>query len=508
MTITLNTKLMAVSVLALASIHIVNAQSKLVRQASSFAKAMEDKQVRPNIILIMADDMGWGDMSYNGNPVQKTPHLDQMVNEGVRFDRFYSAAAVCAPTRASVMTGSTPLRVDMIRATTGHIRSHLELLPEYFRDRGYTTGHFGKWHLGTLSRDPVDFPDQGRDPVKDYSPPWENGFDVCFSTHNVVPTWNPMDVPNQGGNWHCQRRSDEGWWGQHYFDETGNMFLPEDPMLKGDDSRILMDRALLFIESRAKADRPFLAVIWFHAPHTPTLAGGAFLDMYEGREGRHHYGSISAMDAQIGRLRSHLANLRIYENTLIWFCSDNGAARHNPDFGEYGGYGSNGTLRDWKGSYYEGGIRVPGILVFPQQFTKRVISAPVCTSDIYPTLEDFVWGEKPTQPEDGISILPMLTGRQTARGSTIAFGTDNRHRVILDDRYKLHRFEHAGVPRWELYDLVDDPGEQDNLFNERPEVVERLKTQYDEWLRSCEKSLKQLNSMRTDSKSEIGKPLV
>ena len=125
MTITLNTKLMAVSVLALASIHIVNAQSKLVRQASSFAKAMEDKQVRPNIILIMADDMGWGDMSYNGNPVQKTPHLDQMVNEGVRFDRFYSAAAVCAPTRASVRTGSTPLRVDMIRATTGHIRSHL-----------------------------------------------------------------------------------------------------------------------------------------------------------------------------------------------------------------------------------------------------------------------------------------------------------------------------------------------------------------------------------------------
>jgi len=449
---------------------------------------------RPNIILIMADDMGWGDTSYSGNPVQQTPHLDQMVEDGIRFDRFYSAAAVCAPTRASVMTGSTPLRVDMMRATTGHIRSHFKLLPEYFRDRGYATGHFGKWHLGTLSRDPVDFPEQGRDPVRDYSPPWENGFDVCFSTHNVVPTWNPMEVPNQGGNWNCQRRTDDGWWGQHYFDETGKRFAPDDPMLKGDDSRIMMDRVLPFIESQSKAERPFFAAVWFHAPHTPTLAGGRFLEMYKGHEGRHHYGAISAMDAQIGRLRKHLKELGVSDNTVVWFCSDNGAARHNPKFGDYGGYGSNGDLRGWKGAFYEGGIRVPGILVFPKFGEKRGISAPACTSDIYPTLVDLVWGEKPKQPEDGISLLPLLSGERNERGNPITFGTSPKHRVILDDRYKLHRFQHKGETRWELYDLIRDRAEAKDLAAQEPKVLQRLKTELDIWQKSCEQSLKDLGS--------------
>ncbi len=447
---------------------------------------------RPNIILIMADDMGWGDTSYSGNPVQQTPHLDQMVEDGIRFDRFYSAAAVCAPTRASVMTGSTPLRVDIQRATTGHIRNRFELLPEYFRDRGYATGHFGKWHLGSLSRDPVDFPEQGRDPVKDYSPPWENGFDVCFSTHNVVPTWNPMEVPDQGGNWNCQRRTDDGWWGQHYFDETGRMFSHENPMLRGDDSRIIMNRVLPFIESRNNTKQPFLATVWFHAPHTPTVAGGKFLELYKDEEGRHHYGAISAMDTQIGRLRNRLEKLGISDNTLIWFCSDNGAARHNPNFGDYGGYGSNGDLRDWKGSFFEGGIRVPGVLVFPKLGEKRVISAPACTSDIYPTLVDLVFGENPRQPEDGVSLLSLLSGRQIERGSPIAFGTSPKHRVILGDRYKLHSFQDAGETRWELYDLILDRGEMMDISAQKPEVVKRLKDELDDWQQSCDQSLKDL----------------
>lgn len=449
----------------------------------------------PNIILIMADDMGWGDMSHRGNPIQKTPHLDKMANEGIVFDRFYSASAVCAPTRASVMAGSTPLRIDMTNCCSGHIRSQYELLPEYFKERGYTTGHFGKWHLGTLSRDSVDFPEQGRDPVKDYSPPWENGFDVCFSTHNVVPTWNPMEIPDQGGNWHCQRRTDDGWWGQHYFDEKGKMYSHKDTMFKGDDSRIIMDRALPFIKTQVEENRPFLTAIWFHAPHTPTLAGDEFLEMYKEHEGRHHYGAISAMDAQIGRLRNYLEQLEIEENTIVWFCSDNGAAKHNPEFGDYGGFGSNGLLRGWKGQLYEGGIRVPGILVFPERFAKKTIKTPVFTADIYPTLVDMIWNKDAFQPVDGMSVLKILEGKITQRSESIAFEMGEKHQVIMDDTYKLHRFDENGTIRWELYNLVNDFREQNNLINTNPLIAKQLMRRLENWKESCEKDLIRLREI-------------
>lgn len=454
----------------------------------------EDKN--PNIILIMADDMGWGDMSFRGNPIQETPYLDKMADEGIVFNRFYSASAVCAPTRASVMVGSTPQRIDMMNCCSGHIRSHFELLPEYFKERGYTTGHFGKWHLGTLSRDSVDFPEQGRNPEKDYSPPWENGFDVCFSTHNVVPTWNPMEVPDQGGNWNCQRRTDDGWWGQHYFDDTGKMYSPEDPMLKGDDSRIIMDKALPFIESQVNNGNPFLTAIWFHTPHTPTVAGDEFLEMYADHEGKHHYGAISAMDAQIGRLRKYLEELGVAENTLIWFCSDNGAAKHNPRFGDYGGYGSNGSFRGWKGQLYEGGIRVPGILISPKQFKHSEISAPCSTSDIYPTLVDLIWKTKPDQPKDGMSLVPILTCKQSKRGESIGFEMGKRHRVMMDDQYKLHRFQEKEMVRWELYDLINDRSEKENIIDKKPGIAKRLKQELKAWDLSCDESMKLLKSVR------------
>jgi arylsulfatase A-like enzyme len=444
---------------------------------------------KPNVILIMADDMGWGDMSCRDNPVQLTPALDKMAGEGIMFDRFYSAAAVCGPTRASVMTGSTPYRVGMMNCCSGHIRSHFELLPEYFKQEGYATGHFGKWHLGSLSKDSVDFPEQGRDPLRDYSPPWDNGFDVCFSTHNVVPTWDPMEVPDQGGNWFCQRRSDDGWWGQHYFDHTGKMFSPEDPLLKGDDSRIIMDRVLPFIETQASGVQPFFATVWFHAPHTPTVAGGEFLEMYAGHEGRHHYGAISAMDAQIGRLRDYLVELGIAENTLIWFCSDNGAAKYNPNFGDYGGFGSNGPFRGWKTQLWEGGIRVPGILVYPGHFKQDVISAPASTSDIYPTLVDLIWNTEPLQPEDGQSLMPLINGKEEQRGSYIGFRTGSKHMVMMDDRYKLHRFQDKDGTRWELYDLVEDRSETNDVAGAFPDEMNRLKRQLNDWDSGCEEDL-------------------
>jgi arylsulfatase A-like enzyme len=235
-----------------------------------------------------------------------------------------------------------------------------------------------------------------------------------------------------------------------------------------------------------------MTAVWFHAPHTPTVAGDEFLEMYSGHEGRHHYGAISAMDAQIGRLRSYLEKLGIAENTLIWFCSDNGAAKYNPKFGDYGGYGSNGPFRGWKAQLYEGGIRVPGILVYPKQFEKHNISVPCVTSDIYPTLVDLIWNKQASQPEDGMSLMPIITGKQINRGKSIGFEMGERHMVMMDDRYKLHRIKEDEIFRWELYDLINDSGEKINIADTNPGVTRRLKRQFEKWKAGCEKDLARL----------------
>lgn len=141
-----------------------------------------------------------------------------------------------------------------------------------------------------------------------------------------------------------------------------------DDNLSGDDSRIIMDRVVPFVRKQVAESNPFFAYVCFHTPHTPTVSGGKFLEMYKDHEGRHHYGAITAMDAQIGRLRNLLRELGQEENTLIWFCSDNGAMSHIDKHGLYGGYGSNLPFRGWKSSFYEGGIRVPSVLVYPAMF--------------------------------------------------------------------------------------------------------------------------------------------
>jgi len=311
---------------------------------------------KPNISSTMVYDTGWRDMLCLDNPIQQTPYLDQMSNEGAVFDRFYYVSAVCAPTGSSVMNGSTPLGIDMKYCCSRYIGSCFDLFPGYLKKKGYAIGHFGKWYLGTMSKHPVDFPEQGRSSFKDFSRPGGDGFDLCFSTHNVVFTWDHMELPDQVGNWSFHRRSDDGWWGQYYSDEIGYMYSPDNSSLQGNDSRIIMNKVLPFIESRISGGYPFLTVIWFHAPYTPTVAGDEFPRMYAGCEERHRYGVISAMDAEIKRLRKFLAKLGVAKNTLIWFCSDNGAAKYNSNFGDYGGFGSNEPSRGWKIQLYKGEI--------------------------------------------------------------------------------------------------------------------------------------------------------
>jgi len=389
---------------------------------------------RPNIILCMTDDQGWGDTGYNGHPVLKTPNLDRMASEGLRFERWYSGAPVCSPTRGSSLTGRHP-------------------------------------YLGTLTTEIKDS-NRGRPgQTEHYAPPWEHGFDRCFSTEAKVPTWDPMKTPGS-----------ETPYGTHYWSEPGRRVTEN---LDGDDSRVIMDRAIPFIRSAAKQDTPFFTMIWFHTPHLPVVAGPKYRAMYKDQDSKHrdYYGCITAMDEQVGRLRGELKTLGITRDTMLWFCSDNG-----PE-GNHSAPGRTKGLRGRKRSLYEGGIRVPGLLVWPGKVkTPRTIQMPCSTCDYFPTVIDALdlHLERRPKPVDGISLLPLIEGKTTKRPRPIGFQS-RKQLALTDNRYKIYSKDEGKM--FELYDLLNDPSEERDLAAEKPEVARKMIDTLNAWRASCKQSL-------------------
>ncbi len=257
----------------------------------------------PNIILVMCDDLGWGDVGFNGSKNIRTPHLDAMAKGSLRFERFYAAAPVCSPTRGSCITGRHPYRYGVYFANTGHMKRQELTLAELLKKHGYATGHFGKWHLGTLTKTETEANRGGPRGVAHFSPPQANGFDVCFSTESKVPTWDPMLRPkgNNSRRW-WDPAKENGSYGTGYWDEKGKRVTQN---LRGANSRVIMDRAIPFIRTAAKNKKPFFTIVWFHTPHLPVVAGPQYTRMYAVHEkyAQHYYGCITAMDEQIGRLR-------------------------------------------------------------------------------------------------------------------------------------------------------------------------------------------------------------
>ena len=453
----------------------------------------QEQPVGPNVILCMSDDLGWGDTGYNRHPVLQTPHLDAMAAAGLRFNRFYAGAPVCSPTRASALTGRHPYRYGIFGANIGHLPEEEITLAEVLRTRGYTTGHFGKWHLGTLNQsDPSRNRGEGKDLVEHYAPPWLHGFDVCFSNESKVPTWDPMFGPPEYA----------GWWdpfpdpslgtpfGTPYYLDDGSK--PTDN-LEGDDSRIIMDRVLPFIRDAVTNGKPFLAVVWFHAPHLPVVAGPDHTERYSERQRylQHYYGCITAMDEQIGHLRDTLRELGIEGDTMFWFCSDNGPERK---FGLAGG--SAGTLRGHKRGLFDGGVRVPGLLEWPGHVTAGTVTdVPASTSDYVPTVLDLLEIELPDRrPLDGVSLLALIEGKMKERPRPIFFETPAGPRsggsppmAMIGNRFKLLTDE-SGTKDL-MFDLIEDPAEAHNLAVERPEQVESMRTELLRWQQSCRESL-------------------
>ncbi|MCZ6674215.1 MAG: sulfatase-like hydrolase/transferase [Verrucomicrobia bacterium] len=446
---------------------------------------------RPNIILMMADDLGWGDTGYNGHPYLNTPNLDRMSAEGVTFTRFYSAAAMCSPTRGSCYTGRNPYRFGITYAMKGRLEATEIPISTVVKKAGYTTGHFGKWHLGTLSREKGDQSRWGffeEDPVRYYCPPWERDVDVCFVTESKVPTWDPLIHP---GPITDKEKADikvieaKGTeYGNDYFVGEGQQ---ETENTNGDDSRVIMDRALPFIQNAVRKDTPFFAVIWFHTPHSPVVGGVKYRAMYKNHpeDTQHYYACVTAMDEQVGRLRAELTKLGVADNTMLWFCSDNGPARQ----GSPRHVGSPGHLSGFKLSIQEGGIRVPGLMVWPDKVKKPLtVSDPCVTSDYFPTILSSLGIPLPDdRVYDGVSLWPFIEGTASERTKPIGFlNKDAKESVWMRARYKL-----ISTPQGDqLYDIIKDSAEKKDLTEDLPAITQTMKTELTRWKDSVLAELK------------------
>jgi arylsulfatase A-like enzyme len=264
--------------------------------------------------------------------------------------------------------------------------------------------------------------------------------------------------------------------------------------MQGDDSRVIMDRVIPFIKTAAVAKQPFLACVWFHAPHEPVVAGPEYRKLYadRGESRQNYFGAITAMDEQIGRLRAELRTLAIAENTLILFASDNGPADNQTKKG----VASAGLFRGHKHTMYEGGLRVPAIAEWPSRIAPGTKSDIACaTVDYYPTIVEITGanlGKKADRPIDGRSLVPVLTGKGTERTEPLFFGyrrlySDTDYQALTETRYKLIKSADA-KPKYELFDLQTDPGEKTDLAKSEPERVAKMKARMAEIEESARRS--------------------
>lgn len=467
---------------------------------------------RPNVVLVMADDLGWGDVAYNGNPKVQTPALDQLARDGIRLDRFYAAGPVCTPTRASCLTGRNPNRNGTVWAGRFPLPREEITVAEFLQAAGYRTGFFGKWHLGKITPERDEgFPGPKPD-ARTYVAPWHQGFETCFATESAMPNYNPQvwvhewnlsSTASDANTYVLDRpvRHGEGTlvgkplprWPYRFWHGEGR---PAEEPIAGDSSELIVNHAVRFIERAAAESAPFLAVVWFVTPHTPVSAGDEFRARYAHLSMReqHWFGAITAMDQQVGRLRETLKKLRVEDDTLFWFCSDNGPSWVHD-------LNSAGPLRGKKGELYEGGIRVPAVVSWPGRLGGgRAVDEPVSTNDFLPTILAAA-GISPSRlpPLDGEDVLPLLQKKTSRRALPLFFdyptrqsaGTweagSIRQTAVIEGDWKLVSVD--GGRRRQLFDLKRDRGESQDRAEARPDQVARLQSAFERWAEQCAASL-------------------
>jgi len=453
--------------------------------------------MKPNIVLVMCDDLGFGDVGFNGATHIQTPHLDCLAQKSIRLNRFYAGGPVCSPTRGTCLTGRHYIRYGINHANRGRLPQQERTLATLCREEGYATGHFGKWHLGTLSNSAEDGNRGGHD-ARLFSPPWIHGFDTCFSTESKVPTWDPMRVPDENRTDGTPRWGKPGErYGTAYWDENGKRV---EENLEGCDCRVIMDRAEDFIRSSVRRHQPFLSVIWFHAPHTPVVAGPEWRALYpdNSEEEQHYYGCVSAMDFQVGRLVKELEALGVADNTIIWFCSDNGP-EGKLDLEKNGrSRGQTGGLRGRKRSLYEGGIAVPALMHWPAGLPCGVHrDLPSSTLDIFPTCCAAMGIDIPQdRPLDGVNLLPLLENETMERPQPIPYRFLEKREAMFDaptfalmsGKWKFLTNLDPNGEYDQLYDMDLDRGEKTNCLSEHPQIQADYRKHLEDFLVSCRHS--------------------
>ena len=472
-------------------------------------------QRRPNVIVLLADDLGSKDIGCDGGPV-KTPAIDGLAAKGVRFTDFHSGAPVCSPARATLLTGRHHLRTGVYTVIQDHIHNmHLlkseVTMAEHLKANGYDTLHVGKWHLGT--------------PFRRMKKPWidEHGFDDWFATDlNAAPSHR-----NPSNFWRNRERVGE---------------------MEGYACQLVVDEAINWLDSKRDAEKPFFLNVWFHEPHAPLAAPDQLVSQYGdlNDSAAIYSGTIDNTDRAIARLLKKLENIGSLENTIIIYTSDHGSYR--PD--------RNGGLRGNKGSLFEGGIRTPGIIYWPKGIKGgRTEDTPAGAVDLLPTICGLVGIDKPKGVHlDGADLSPLLAGKpgefkrhqpltwhsptsqpvvviregkyslvgyrkmEYPRDQVAIRSVMDEMKVILEKKYDrkmtpselwhkaynsrlstpewnrlrskfvmLNTFQEAWIPlikagsggisKFELYDLSTDPSQQQNIAQRLPEVTNRLKEQ-------------------------------
>ena len=497
---------------ATAGWRVVGAFLHQEQEAMGVSKSPTNGQYRrdstlPNIVFVMADDLGYGDVGYNGGNAE-TPHLDAMAAgpNTVHLTRYYSGGPVCSPTRGTVLTGRNHNRYCVWTANIGKgtadfvIPETMPLPPteitvtEILKKHGYQTAMFGKWHLGDFKKLP------GGNKKWPVSHPGMHGFDEWWATERSAQSTNINCACFNDTKQCVLGHYNEAPTCTNYYTikDSPNRMEALDYPINGDDSQFLASELERYLEQAMKSDKPFFVYLPLHTVHIRYIATEGYIERYVAKnftlDEIDYYGAITAMDDAVGQVRDTLKKFGLNSNTMLWFTSDNGPAKGTP--GVTAGY------RGRKAELFEGGIRLPGLIEWPDVIkSNKKSDYPVVSSDLLPTVCDILGVSPPSdRPIDGASILPFLKGEKSKRNASIKWAFNIRgnfkneyQAAISDDQYKVYATykDNKIVPvNTYLFDLLNDPFETKDLAHEKTDLFKSMKTDLENWRQNVIKSAK------------------